>query len=274
MKQDRIFETPEKKKRRVEEQNDNLLIMTPPNNKNYPRKDDITSPFELNESKMINSNKYVESYAKQYLNNLLFIDNNIDYNDPNTQYSDKIDFDINYTIDKIRIFINNKNDESIYSKINTLQFMAAHAVNITNFNSNIKHFVILTCMVYPLVEKYNINISDFTNISNNNIKIITEMISYMNTDTNNVMNWKLIPKYIRNLSRMQPDSIIEFANYVNQPNLHNEINNFIQITNKYVCNLNNDYIKDVYRNCLTLINNIGKINNEKITINHIKDVLY
>ena len=210
------------------------------------------------------------------MHNLLFIDNNIDYNDTNNQYSDNIDFDfnINYTMNKIRMFIINNNDESIYSKINTLQFMAAHAVNITNFNLNIKQLVILTCMIYPLVDKYNVNISDFINISNDNIKIITEMISYMNTNTNNVMHWKLIPKYIRNLYKIQPASIIEFSNYVKQNNLYNELNIFIQIINNYMCNLNNDYIRKIHENCLILINNISKINNDKITINDIKDELY
>jgi hypothetical protein len=226
----------------------------------------------------VNNNKMIELYSTQYLHHLSYTDDNINYNNPNNQYSDNnIDFDFNirYTMDKIRMFIiNNNYDENLYSKINILQFMAAHAVNITNFNLNIKQIIILTCMVYPLIEKYNINITDFINISNYRINIIIEIINYMNTNTNNVMYWKLIPKYIRNISRIQPTSIIEFSNYVNQNNLYNELNNFIQIINHYSCNLNNDYIRDVYKNCLILINNISKINNDRITINDINNELY
>jgi hypothetical protein len=248
--------------------NSNLLIKTPPKkDKNSYRNDDITSPFELNENKMINS-----SLAHIFLKPLtLSVD--VDYNTKtlsnNNIYNDYND-NIMKTIKQIHQIIGEENQMSY--NLHYTHYLVLNAISDSNLYPEIKMCIIITSL-FTIFDDSSINIDDFiNNLQENHRDLIKEMYYLINNENNTVSYWKLIPRYIAVLGKINQTGIMKFVKSVNHEKLYSEMTQFVKIVNSYRFNFNNNYINIVFTNCVKMISNINIDIN--INIDNIKDSIF
>jgi hypothetical protein len=211
---------------------------------------------------------------KDFMSPLLTESNNIIYNiigdnSKLTSYDN-----ITYTTNMIYNYVfNNKIDETIISRMNDRQNMAIQVLQDFNFNSMIEEAIILTSIL-SVFENDKIDFNQFLNISENQKEMIHEMYNLIHNSSDNQLFWKLIPKQIVILSKINPYGMMDYINKVDRNNLFNELSQYLDIVSKYKCDFDNKYIKIFYNNSYYLINNIKSKMNKKITVDDIKDILF
>jgi hypothetical protein len=200
----------------------------------------------------------MDSNAELYLKPLMIIDEKIDYNDYNIIENNdftKLNNHINYTISLVHKFVNNsldKNDKYLISDMNIRHCMAIHAINECNLNNSTKMCVIIASML-SVFDNHIIDHNQFINVFDKDRELINEMMNLIYNKKDGVSYWKLIPRYITIINKINQNGILKFV----KDNSYDEIKNFMNIVNNYNYNYPNNYIRSVFNSCIRLIKNIN-----------------
>jgi hypothetical protein len=235
-----------------------------------PRSDDeknITTPYKMMKQVL---------QAEVYLNILINLQEVIDSNTsvPEIDSICNLEDSVKYTLNKIYIFNDiNSLPDRVISITTDKYYMCLQSLKEYNLNQNLNQCIVLATLLSSFLQ-YDIDIKKFLNVHDEQIKLISKMLYYINNDAMKVASWMLIPKYILILSKLYPVGIINFTETIRSDRLYDEIKLFINITKKYKYNFKNKYITDVFRKNMVLINNVDKINNTFITIEDIRAELF
>jgi hypothetical protein len=185
---------------------------------------------------------------------------------------------VEYTKDKIFEFLDNRGDKDIISSVNDRYCIAEEilytfsSISIENQN-NILIAVLLSIFNEYEWINFKFDIKVFTNVPTYAIEEMLYLIT--NKSNSSYESYKLIPRYVSILINSSSNTIMNIINNTKTSSLYNELNEYIDMINKYKIDIDSKYIKDIYnmnRDKISEIDSYMK-KNKSIDVNVIKNIL-
>jgi len=187
---------------------------------------------------------------------------------------------VEYTKNKIFEFLDNRGDKDIISSVNDRYCIAEEilytfsSISIENQN-NILIAVLLSIFNEYEWINFKFDIKDFTNVPIYAIEEMLYLITYKSSISPSYESFKLIPRYVSILINSSSNTIMNIINNTKTNSLYNELNEYIDMINKYKIDIDSKYIKDIYnmnRDKISEIDSYMK-KNKSIDANVIKNIL-
>jgi hypothetical protein len=185
---------------------------------------------------------------------------------------------VEYTKDKIFEFLDNRGDKDIISSVNDRYCIAEEilytfsSISIENQN-NILIAVLLSIFNEYEWINFKFDIKVFTNVPTYAIEEMLYLIT--NKSNSSYESYKLIPRYVSILINSSSNTIMNIIDNTKTNSLYNELNEYIDMINKYKIDIDSKYIKDIYnmnRDKISEIDSYMK-KNKSIDVNVIKNIL-
>jgi hypothetical protein len=185
---------------------------------------------------------------------------------------------VEYTKNKIFEFLDNRGDKDIISSVNDRYCIAEEilytfsSISIENQN-NILIAVLLSIFNEYEWINFKFDIKAFTNVPTYAIEEMLHLIT--NKSNSSYESYKLIPRYVSILIDSSSNTIMNIVDNTKTNSLYNELNEYIDMINKYKIDIDSKYIRDIYNMNRDKISEIDSYikKNKSIDVNVIKNIL-